>query len=141
MAWKRHVQRQGGMTWQAKHYMIWSQCKQNVMKLIKNKISIFMLDISISLCWCTGFKRGTEPCCFARGCLIICMTFMNFPKPGVKFHVFSRPRKRKWNSMTFPGFPWLDTPCIHYQSNKMPPPIKIGQGMLLTGLNDASIKN
>ena len=26
------------------------------------------------------------------------------------FHDFSRPGQ-KWNSMTFPSFPWLDTPC------------------------------
>ena len=29
---------------------------------------------------------------------------MNFPKPGVNFHDFSRPGKEKWSSMTFPGF-------------------------------------
>ena len=47
--------------------MIWSQFKQ--------KISIFMLDILIFLCWCAGFKRGT-----ARGFLIISMTFFEFSK-------------------------------------------------------------
>ena len=63
------------------------------------------------------FKRGTKQRGFAKGCLIISMTFMNFPKPEVIFQDFSRPGKRKWNSMTFPGFPWLDTPCILHFTN------------------------
>ena len=46
-----------------------------------------------------------EQCRFAKRCLLISRTFMNFPKPGVIFHDFSRPGKRKSNSMTFPGFP------------------------------------
>ena len=31
---------------------------------------------------------------FAKGCLLISMTFMNVPKPGVNFHDFSRPGKK-----------------------------------------------
>ena len=45
-----------------------------------------------------------EQCHFARGCLLISMTFYEFSKPGVNFHDFSRPGKEKWNPMTFPGF-------------------------------------
>ena len=47
---------------------------------------------------------------------------MSFPKPGVKFHDFSRPGKRKLNSVTFPGFPWLDTPCFYLE---WPPPVQV----------------
>ena len=57
-----------------------NQFKRNVMKKIKF-ISIFMLDIAIFLCWCAGLKGETK---------LTFMTFMNFPKPGVKFHDFSR---------------------------------------------------
>ena len=35
-----------------------------------------------------------EQRCFVRGYLLIYMTFMNFPKPGVNFHDFSRPEKK-----------------------------------------------
>ena len=94
--------RNEGSMRQAIPCMIWSQFKQNVTKKMKS-ISTFMLYISISLCWCAGFKRGTKPCSFCKRMPYISMPFMNFPKPGVKFHDFSRPGKRNWNSMTFPG--------------------------------------
>ena len=99
MAWKIHVPRQGGSIQQGKPCMIWSQFKQNVMKKIKY-IVIFTLDITIFMWLCAGFKRWAETCSFTRGCLMISMTFMNFPKPGVKFHDFSRPGKRN-------EIPWL----------------------------------
>ena len=35
-----------------------------------------------------------QQCCFAKGCLLISMTFKDFPKPGVNFHDFSRPGKK-----------------------------------------------
>ena len=77
-----------------------NQFKWNVMKKIKSS-SISMLDISISLWWFVGFKRGTEPWGFERGCLVISMTF---------FWIFQNLES---NSMTFPGLekeneiPWL----------------------------------
>ena len=104
--------RQGGRMRQAKPCMIWSQFKQNVMTKLNLVLFSYWTYPYPSLSWCAGFQKGPELCGFARGCLIISMTFMNFPKPPVKFHDFSRPGKRKWNSMTFPGFPWLDTPCL-----------------------------
>ena len=97
---KRHVPRQGGRMQQGIPCKIWSRFKQNMMTKMKS-IFIFMLDISISLCWCAGFERGNKLCGSARGFFIISMTSMNFPKPGDK------------NSMTFPGLekeneiPWL----------------------------------
>ena len=45
-----------------------------------------------------------EQHCFARGCLLISMTFYEFSKPGVNFHDFSRPEKNKMEFHDFSRF-------------------------------------
>ena len=110
IAWKRHVPRQEGRMWQTISCMIWSPFKQNH----DEKINLFLFACWTYQYFCNDVQEPT-PHGFARGWLLISITFLNFPKPGVKFHIFSRPGKRKCNSMTFPGFAWLDTPCFYCQ--------------------------
>ena len=70
---------------------------------------------NISLYWNAGWKKGTAP--FHESMLFnlhdFLSTFQNL-ECRVNFHDFSRPGNKKWNSMTFPGFPWLDTLGFKY---------------------------
>ena len=61
-----------------------------------------------------------EQCCFCKRCLLIFMTFYEFPKPGVNFHDFSRPGKKIMEFHDFSRFSttgytlniWM---LLHYQ--------------------------